>query len=127
MSRDLGRAVFAHGGDGRGGPVVLGDLLAEGIVGFRVMDGEGAVAAHGDGFQFFRPQDGSVASPPGSPSFVVDDAGEENLFLPGRADAGDADSLVSDLPLDGLLDLQGILAPEVEAGSNFRLLLWIQR
>ena len=103
--QNLGSPVFPHVGDRRGGGVILGDLLAEGVVGCEVMDGECSVAANGDGFQFLRAQDCSVASPPGSPPFVVDDAGKKNLLFPGRADAGHADPFVADLPLDDSLNL----------------------
>ena len=91
------------------------------------MEWETPVPANGDGLELLGPEDGPVASPAGRPPFVIDDAGEEHLLLAGRADAGHPDSLVSDLPLNALLDFQGILAPQVGSGPNSTFSLWIQR
>ena len=77
------------------------------------MDGNGASSADGDGFQFFRPQDGSAASPPCGTSLIVNDAGVKNLFLPGLTNAGYASLLVAKLLNNPILDFEGILAPKM--------------
>src|SRR3974377_1111517 len=87
------------------------------------MEGEAAVSADGNGLEILGPQDGSISSPSGGPSFIIDYAGEEDLLLSGRSDASHPDSLVPDFSLDGFLDLQGIHAPEGSGGSKIYLLI----
>jgi hypothetical protein len=66
-----------------------------------------------DRLEVLRPEDGAVSSPSGGPSFIIDDAGEEDLFFSGGTDTGDPDLFISEFFPKGVLGFQGIFTPEL--------------